>query len=105
MILEPLTAQDLRAALSRMSGGASGADGWRAAELKALPDSMLELLAVFLNAIETTGQWPRSLLQAVVSLIPKGQGCAPLDQRPISVMSAVYRLWGAARVGAGIMDP
>ena len=28
------------------------------------------------------------------------QGCQPLDQRPISVMSAVYRLWGPARVEA-----
>eukprot|EP00973_Karenia_brevis_P026165 3610195-Karenia_brevis.AAC.1 len=31
-------------------------------------------------------------------MIPKGSGSGPLDMRPISVMSAVYRLWAARRM-------
>jgi endonuclease/exonuclease/phosphatase family metal-dependent hydrolase len=100
MELGPLSGKILQDALRKLSTGASGADGWRIQELRLLPESMLEDLAEVLNCIEETGAWPRALMQAVVSLIPKGEGCQPLDQRPISVMSAVYRLWGAARVPA-----
>eukprot|EP00665_Eupelagonemidae_sp_cell47_P009218 gene9219-8160_t len=98
MKLEPLTAADLRRTLNRMSSQqACGMDGWRVAELKALPDVLLERLADVLNWVETTATWPAALENALVSLIPKGAGGRPLDLRPISVASVVYRLWAATR--------
>ena len=48
--------------------------------------------------METQGRWPRALCQAWITLIPKGDSPSPLDQRPISVASAVYRLWAATRL-------
>eukprot|EP00973_Karenia_brevis_P003253 447503-Karenia_brevis.AAC.1 len=47
---------------------------------------------------EESGKWPVALERALVSLVPKGQGCRPQDLRPISVMSAIYRLWAARRL-------
>eukprot|EP00666_Eupelagonemidae_sp_cell4sb_P013932 gene13932-biopygen2366 len=52
-----------------------------------------------LNAFEETGEWPDALLEASITLIPKdGAAGGPLDLRPITVTSALYRLWAAARV-------
>ena len=76
---------------------APGADGWRARELKALPDCLLDRLAVLFNHIEQDGIWPDALKLGLVSLISKGEGTAPSKLRPITVMSAVYRLWAATR--------
>ena len=77
---------------------ARGLDGWRVAELKALPPSLLAKLADILNVVESTGRWPKTLERALISLIPKGEGGEPLAMRPISVTSAVYRLWAATRL-------
>jgi len=82
---------------------ASGMDGWRVAELKALPDFLLDKLAILLNVVEMTGTWPHTLERALVSLIPKGEGGEPLAMRPISVTSAVYRLWAATRLRDAVM--
>eukprot|EP00662_Eupelagonemidae_sp_cell21_P003736 gene3736-biopygen34283 len=99
--LSPLTADELRKTLARMSGSsAGGMEGWRPAELKALPTPLLTLLADVFNAIEATGEWPAALEKASITLIPKGNGGAPLDLRPISVTSAVYRLWAGTRIRA-----
>ena len=94
-----LAATDLRRTLARMSTSSScGADGWRVAELKMLPDVFLDRLCTVLDAIEETGVWPDDLAQGIVSLISKGEGAQPLKLRPISVMPVVYRLWAATRV-------
>eukprot|EP00660_Eupelagonema_oceanica_P019763 gene19763-biopygen20777 len=73
-------------------------EGWRVRELKALSDPLLGRLAELYNVVERTGAWPAALERALVSLIPKGEGGAPLQMRPISVLSAVYRLWAATRL-------
>eukprot|EP00660_Eupelagonema_oceanica_P019296 gene19296-biopygen25481 len=92
MRIDPLSAADLRRTLNRMSPQqAAGMDGWRVAEVKALPDPILERLATTLNLIEETGTWPAALEHALVSLIPKGAGGSPLELRPISVASVIYR--------------
>ena len=53
MRLADLTAADLRRTLgSQSSKSAAGMDGWRVAELKALPDFLLGQLAALLNAVE-----------------------------------------------------
>jgi hypothetical protein len=99
MTLSDLTAADLRRALGRQgSHSAAGVEGWRVSELKELPDFLLGKLADLFNVIERTGQWPASLERALVSLIPKGDGNEPLQLRPITVTSAIYRLWASARL-------
>ena len=98
MQLERLTVGDLRATLSRMKvASAGGRDGWRIRELKQLPDVLLQSLLEVFECAETGGGWPAALQEAVVSLIPKGEGGAPLAQRPVTVLSGVYRLWAATR--------
>eukprot|EP00666_Eupelagonemidae_sp_cell4sb_P018026 gene18026-biopygen9074 len=97
--LAPLTGAALRETLAKMSSRqAGGMDGWRVRELKALPEPLLDLLAGVLNLVEATGEWPAAIEQALISLIPKGEGGEPLCMRPISVMSVVYRLWAATRM-------
>eukprot|EP00660_Eupelagonema_oceanica_P019619 gene19618-biopygen24621 len=99
MACADLTGADLRAVLAKMGGRqAGGMEGWRVRELKALPEPLLDLLARVFNAVERTGRWPPALQRALITLIPKGRGGEPTQMRPISVMSAVYRLWAAARL-------
>eukprot|EP01064_Diplonema_japonicum_P028494 TRINITY_DN437_c0_g2_i2.p1 TRINITY_DN437_c0_g2~~TRINITY_DN437_c0_g2_i2.p1 ORF type:complete len:832 (+),score=117.96 TRINITY_DN437_c0_g2_i2:141-2636(+) len=99
MELRPLTGEDLRAVLAKKSTRtAPGVDGWRMAELRAMPVVLLDAWAELFNAVETTGKWPKALLTALVTLIPKGGERTPLNHRPITVTSAVYRLWACARL-------
>ena len=89
----------LQETIRRMaSNSACGPDGWRAGELKALPEAMLERLVVMLTVVESSGRWPEALATGFISLIPKGEGAAPEKLRPISVMSVVYRAWAATRL-------
>ncbi|KAJ9445989.1 Retrovirus-related Pol polyprotein from type-2 retrotransposable element R2DM [Diplonema papillatum] len=98
--LNAITAADLRKTLGTMKKNtAPGAEGWRVRELAALPDEALRRFAELFAVVEKTGKWPESLMRALVSLIPKGEGgSGPMDLRPISVTSAVYRLWAATRL-------
>ena len=43
------------------------------------------------------GYWPEALTHAAVTLIPKGEGCEPLNQRPLPILPIIYRVWAAAR--------
>ncbi|KAJ9451045.1 Retrovirus-related Pol polyprotein from type-2 retrotransposable element R2DM [Diplonema papillatum] len=67
-------------------------------EVAALPDTILEGFAAVLNEVEETGLWPDGVLDALVTLIPKGEGDDPLKLRPITVSSVVYRLWASVRL-------
>ena len=99
MDLLPLTGEDLdRVLQSKKKSGACGVDGWRMGELKRLPVVLLNAFATTFNEIEESGTWPEALLTALVTLTPKGEGKGPLDHRPITVTSSVYRLWASARV-------
>eukprot|EP00665_Eupelagonemidae_sp_cell47_P008443 gene8443-2313_t len=99
MTMKPLTAADLAKTIARMkTKQAGGMDGWRAHELKHFPAEILELLAGLFNRIESTGEWPEALQRALVTLIPKGAGGRPLQLRPITVTSTIYRLWAGTRV-------
>ncbi|KAJ9461364.1 putative RNA-directed DNA polymerase from transposon X-element [Diplonema papillatum] len=94
-----ITGTELRALLTKKGvKGACGIDGWRMAELKALPDLYLESLATLLNLVERTGIWPQAMRTALVSMIPKGDDGQPLNMRPITVTSCVYRLWACRRL-------
>ena len=98
-VLEDITLKDVRWAIARLTTeGAGGLDGWRPKELKQIPDSILDFLVVMYNKIEEVGVWPQEICTAGVSLIPKGEGGAPLDQRPITVSATIYRVWAAIRM-------
>ena len=53
-----------------------GADGWRVAELQALPLYVFENLVEVLKLVEETGTWLVSVTQGLRSLIPEGAGSA-----------------------------
>ena len=96
--LPPISGALLRDTLARMPAGkAAGTDGWYAEDLKALPLPLLDRLAEIMRHIEDTGEWPEELLSATVSMLPKEENPEPLEHRPITVMSAVYRLWAKCR--------
>eukprot|EP01064_Diplonema_japonicum_P018815 TRINITY_DN274_c0_g1_i12.p1 TRINITY_DN274_c0_g1~~TRINITY_DN274_c0_g1_i12.p1 ORF type:complete len:1432 (+),score=270.25 TRINITY_DN274_c0_g1_i12:1996-6291(+) len=100
MVWTPITGIRLKQVLKKKTArSAAGVDGWRMAELRRLPVSILDAWAVFLNEVEETGKWPESALTALVTLIPKTKNAGPLEHRPITVTSAVYRLWACTRLG------
>jgi hypothetical protein len=85
----------VRATLGGMREGSSpGVRGIPLAVWKSLPDTFLGRIADLLTAVEAEGAWPDELLQAYVTMIPKASGGSrPQDQRPITVLDVVYRLW------------
>ena len=99
MDLPALDILALRVTLGRMSGDSAAAhDGLTVRELKHLPDVLLQLFVEFYGLVEASGRWPRVLMLALVTLIPKGEESEdPLDLRPISVCSVSYRLWSSSR--------
>ena len=79
---------------------AGGLDGWDWREFKVLPVSWFDGLARILSCVEDFGIWPDGLLDAYIALTPKVDGdAAPLEQRPLSVLPVVYRIWASARMG------
>jgi hypothetical protein len=61
---------------------------------RCLPDSILARVANLLTLVEQEGKWPDEVVHAYVTLIPKASGgCRPQDQRPITVLDVLYRLW------------
>ena len=77
---------------------ACGLDAWTVAELKKLPFWWWERLADMLDLIEQGATWPEPLLTGYLSFIDKGAGAAALDQRPLTILSLVYRLWASIRL-------
>ena len=101
MQLQALEGKHLRQALEKMADAqAGGVEGWRVAELKRLPKPLLNRLAALFNVIEKTSRWPKCLERSLVTLVQKstGHNTNPEDLRPITVMSAIYRLWASTRV-------
>ena len=92
---ERWTLSRVRSVLGCMKEGSSpGVRGIPIAVWKSLPDPFLSRVADLLNLIELEGNWPEELLQAYVAMIPKASGGSrPQDQRPITVLDVVYRLW------------
>eukprot|EP00435_Cladocopium_sp_Y103_P072340 s129_g40.t1 len=100
MTLRPFTTDGIRNILTRMkTRSASGLDAWAVTDLRNLPDCLLDILTKLFTAIEATQQWPDALLFGFCSLIPKDPGdLSPLGQRPLGVMSVLYRVFGAYRL-------
>ena len=70
--------------------------GWR--ELKVLPVSWYDQLALVLGQVEDFGVWLDVLLDAYIATIPKTDA-TPFGQSPLSVLPVIYRVWASARMG------
>ena len=78
---------------------ADGQDGLAWNEIKALPLAWFSGLAILLELVETTGDWPHCLLDANIAMVPKADGdSTPPGQRPLSVLPVVCRLWASLRL-------
>ena len=54
----------------------------------------MSTIARLLTMAEENGHWPVEWLDAYVAMIPKASGGSrPQDQRPITVLEVVYRIW------------
>ena len=51
-------------------------------------------MARLLSLVEEAGSWPPQWTTAYVTMIPKSSGgIRPCDQRPITVLDIMYRVW------------
>ena len=98
MLASQLDGPRLRKGLSRMKPSALGLDGWSLADRRSLSDRLLGRLADLLRAVERTGKWPARLAEGYTALIPKEGPPGPLNTRPLTVLSMVYRLWAGVRL-------
>ena len=102
LVLDPVSAEDLAASVARRSPDSSaGLDGWRAAELRALPVPVFRLLAYLFQQVEL-GRWPmpRIFGTARLAVLDKGAGPSPLSKRLIAVLPICYLAWSSARFRA-----
>ena len=71
--LRPLSWKCIEDALRKMPSSAAGGV-WTPSDLKEIPDSILELLLLLFDLIESTGEWPAALAWAGITPIPKERG-------------------------------
>lgn len=96
--LPDITVSMLLEALQRWDDGSSaGMDGLRPAELRRLPPFLLLQLCRWFKLVEETGEWPEHLSWGAAPLLPKGEGGKPEQLRPITVLTALWRLWSGIR--------
>ena len=90
-----ISLQEIKEALSKSKPNkARGPDCWSVAELRLLPDPFLCGLGALFNLILEKGEWPDPVLWASVSMLSKTDETFEIQQtRPITVLSAFYRLW------------
>ena len=63
---------------------------------------MLGWLVDLLREVERLGKWPTRLAEGYTALIPKEGPPGPLNTRPLTVLSMVYRLWAGVRLADAI---
>ena len=85
----------VRAVLQQMREAASpGMLGIPIAVWRCLPEEWMAAVAKLLSKVEASGTWPSEWLDAYVAMIPKAAGGArPRDQRPITLLEVMYRVW------------
>ena len=91
----PWSAERVHMVLGRMrEGAAPGALGIPLAIWKVLPQCWSMAVARILLMVESEGIWPAEWTSAYVAMIPKSSGGSrPQDQRPITVLDLLYRIW------------
>ena len=73
---------------------ARGPCGFSVHEMRHLPDWILELLFKVFQAIHDGKPWPQLWVKAFTVLLPKTDDPqALIDNRPITILSRVYRMW------------
>ena len=89
------TDERVRLVLGHMrEGAAPGPLGVPLPVWKALPGAWHVAIARLLNLVESEGVWPGEWTKAYVAMIPKAAGgTRPQDQRPITVLDILYRVW------------
>ena len=100
--LPPTTGDILRQAVASMPLSSAGLDAWKVGDLRLLAlysPWVFDSLPVLLSAVERAVRWPVSTICGYTTLIPKGDEAPerPLDLGPITVLSAIYRLWARVR--------
>ena len=86
---------------SMRESAAPGLFGLPLAVWKVLPPAILEAVAQLLTLVEAEGRWPPEWTEAYVAMIPKSSGgTRPRDQRPITVLEVLYRVWAKGVVMA-----
>ena len=102
--LPPLTGDDLARTIRAAGQSSASLDGYDVRDLKCIQQwapGLLDDVAVVYSLVERHAMWPTSMIKACITLIEKVRGqTKPLGMRPIMVLSAWYRLWGAARYAA-----
>ena len=89
--LPRITGQDLLELARAHRSTAGGLDGWAWNEVKALPLPCFSGLAILLNMVELTGDWPQGLLNAYIAVIHKEDGDSTLlGQRPPQCMACGF---------------
>ena len=98
-LLPELTLDDLHYVFKKKlrTHTATGPDGWRAHEFKALPDCLLQALLDIFHLAEQQGKFPASFYHSYTTLIPKGTSRSPLSLRPITVLPIPYRIYASLR--------
>ena len=87
--------QEVRDAIKQFNPQrARGPDLFSNEDLKRLPLELISQFCQVFNLCQTQTEWPQSLLDATVALLPKEEHISGLeDTRPVTVLSAVYRIW------------
>ncbi|CAE7351551.1 unnamed protein product [Symbiodinium sp. CCMP2592] len=103
--LQPLTKDTLLTTLRNTKNSSAGLDGWQPQDLRLLgqacPD-LFSFLAQLMQVCEQQATWPSTWTTGYVSMLAKevnsqGQIEDVYNFRPITVLSALYRLWSRAR--------
>ena len=91
----PWTGERVRDVLSHMRERSSpGSLGIPIAVWRSLPQAWMCAVARLLSLVEAAGCWPADWMDAYVTMIPKAAGGSrPRDQRPITVLEVLYRIW------------
>jgi hypothetical protein len=66
---------------------------------RSLPTPWADAVARLFTLVEQHGRWPSQWVDAYVVMIPKASGGSrPRDQRPITVLDVLYRVWSKGLV-------
>ena len=103
--LPRITGRDLQEVAKANKSTAGGLDGLAGNEVKALSLPLFSGLAILLERVESTGDWPQGLLDAYIAMIPKlmaiqprlvrGPWCSPGCLQAVGLSQA----WSSAGVG------
>lgn len=80
------------------NGKAGGLDAWDVRMLKRLPLEWWNRVAAMLQAVEDGGEWPTAHTQGYLAFISKGKGDSALEQRPLTILTLIYRVRACVRL-------